>query len=542
MADIALRIRGTAPAVGEDATGRRAAALIAAFAERHVPLTPSLARALAAMEDAPAPAASPVWGHGFRRAGEAVGMARVIGGTRFWAGATAAFRQGVAEPVLRRASASCGAAELFGAADLSAGERAQVTGWATRFEAEVGLLLAEGDRMGQGFWAETAVRLHGAALWQAERRAGQTARLLGRPLLVREPEPLLCRLLFEAEPAFPETFRLRRRRQRSRSVSDRKRSGVRPKEGGVAGIRVTTQLEDLPDAILSELILPPELIANRLLHEGVLVRHRPPFRQPRRDLLSVCLCDRQTRDPMSAVVKAAWADAAIRLQILLAQAGLAKSDLIWSEQTPVGLDAEVIRVETAPAQKGLDPIRMEGAFRRRRVFESGLLPGFADTLSGQANGVETTETPGFDDTVTALVRTGMARLHTRLRVGTGRLGHARDIGHRPGDYFRRVVQMVLPATHPDAARVAEDWPAVATALRAACRRAFDADALVNVVVLPERFEAGARFLAAGDTVATDIGETLVPGECDEIEAVNRTLGALSALFMDSIMEAVDAGA
>jgi len=537
MAGMALWITRTVPDLGGDPTGRRAAALMAAFAERHVPLPPKLARALAALEEAPVPAASPVWGQAFLRAGEAVGMARVIGGTQFWAGAVAAFRKVVAEPVLRRAAVACGTAQLCGEADLAAGEGALETDWAARFEVEVARLLTDGDRMGQGFWAETAVRLHGAALLQAERRAGQIGRQLGRPQVMPEQEPLLCRLMFEAEPDFPESFRLRRRRQRSRSVSDRKRSGIRPKEGGVAGIRVTTQLEDLPDAMLSELILPPELIANRLLHEGVLVRHRPPFRQPKRDLLSFCLCDRQARDPASAVAKAAWADAAIRLQIWLAQAGLAKSDLIWAEQVPIGLNADVIRVETAPEQKRLDPTRMEGLFRRRRLFEAGLLPSFADTLSGRANGIG--GDAGIDETVRALVKTGVERLHTRLRVGTGRLGHAEDLGHRPGDYFRRVVLMVLPATHPDAGRVAEDWPSVATALRAACRRAFDAEALVNVLVLPDGIEAGARFVAAGDTVLSDDAEITVPEDHDGIEAVNRTLGALSALFIDTIMEAVD---
>lgn len=540
MSGIELRISADCAIGNKDATSGRANALIRAFAERHVPLTARLAQEMARFEGTQVPVEDPGWGRGFARAGEAIGMSRVIGATAFWAGAVTDFRLSVAEPVLRRAAAECGAATLCGAAGLAADGSVGVTqDWTRHFETHVDRLLGETDAMGRGFWIETAVCLHGAAMRSAERRAGLVGRHFGRRPLSPEPDPLLCRLMFEAEPAFPEDFRINRRKHRSHAVSVRKRSGYRPKEGGVSGIRASTQLEDLPDAMFSELMLPPELMINKLLHEGILVRHRPPFRQPKRDLLSLCLCDRRVLGQGTGLVKAAWADAALRLQMILAQMGLQRSDLIWSERTSLGVAADVLRVEAVDLVRGLDPMLLQGESRTDRLARSGLLPGFVDTLAATepAGGLGESEE---SEALVALVRGGLDRLHTRFRVGTGHLGKAKDVRHRPGDYFRRVVFVVLPDSHPDAGRIRTDWPSVRTGLRADLKKTIEEDAVIAVLVVPSRIVAGARFVAGGDTVPVELQEILVPDDLPEEEALNAVLGGLSALFIQATMEAVDA--
>ncbi len=540
MSGIALRISNDHAFGVGGVTGGRAEVLIRAFSERHVPLTPRLAQDMARLEDTKVPLDDPGWGRGFARAGEAIGMPRVIGATPFWAGAIAVFRLSIAEPVLRRAAAECGAITLCGAADLADdGPARESQDWVRRFEAHVGQLLGEIDAMGRGFWIEAAVCLHGAAMRSAERRAGLVGRHFGRRPLPPEPDPLLCRLMFEAEPTFPEDFRLRQRKQRSHAVSVRKRSGYRPKEGGVSGIRASTQLEDLPDAMLSELVLPSELMINKLLHEGILVRHRPPFRQPKRDMLSLCLCDRRALGQGTCLVKAAWADAALRLQMLLAQMGLQRSDLIWSERTELGVAADVLRVEAVELVRGLDPMLLHGETRTDRLARSGLLPGFLDTLAA----IEPPGDPGkpeANEEFSALVRGGLDRLHTRFRVGTGHLGKAKDVHHRPSDYFRRVVFVVLPDSHPDAARIGTDWPSVRTGFRADLKKTIEEDAVITVLVVPSKIVAGARFVAAGDTVPVELQEIPVPDDLPEDEALNAVLGGLSALIIQTTMEAVDA--
>jgi len=540
MSGIELRISADCAIGNKDAASGRVNALIRAFAERHVPLTVRLAQDMARFEGVQVPVEDPGWGRGFARAGEAIGMSRVIGATAFWAGAVAVFRLSIAEPVLRRAVAECGAATLCGAAGLAAdGPVSETQDWTWRFETHVDRLLGETDAMGRGFWIEAAVCLHGAAMRSAERRAGLVGRHFGRRPLPPEPDPLLCRLMFEAEPAFPEDFRIKRRKQRSHAVSVRKRSGYRPKEGGVSGIRASTQLEDLPDAMFSELMLPPELMINKLLHEGILVRHRPPFRQPKRDLLSLCLCDRRVLGQGIGVVKAAWADAALRLQMILAQMGLQRSDLIWSERTSLGVAADVLRVEAVDLVRGLDPMLLQGDSRTDRLARSGLLPGFVDTLAAiePAGGLGESEE---SETLAALVRGGLDRLHTRFRVGTGHVGKAKDVRHRPGDYFRRVVFVLLPDSHPDAGRIRTDWPSVRTGLRADLKKTIEEDAVIAVLVVPSRIVAGARFVAGGDTVPVESQEILVPDDLAEDEALNAVLGGLSALFIQATMEAVDA--
>jgi hypothetical protein len=243
------------PATGQAPPPARAAALRAAFAERHVVLTPELAVRLAVLETAEAPTDAPLWGQAFRLAGQAVGQEQAVGRSRFWRGAVPAFHVLVAEPVLRRAMAACDGAGLAGAADLPpAHGLARPDRWQERFDGAVRQLLSGPDAMGRGFWIETAVRLQAAAWRDARSRAGHVPHRIGLHAVPPEADPLLCRLLFEAEPSFPEAFRLDSRRMRARQKSQRKRSGHRPKEGGVSGIRTSTIIDDLPDALISELI------------------------------------------------------------------------------------------------------------------------------------------------------------------------------------------------------------------------------------------------------------------------------------------------
>lgn len=518
----------------------RVAALVRAFAERHVVLTPDLAAALAALETAQAQAEAPIWGQAFRLAGQAVGQEQVVGRSRFWGGALPSFHVLVAEPVLRRAMAACDGAGLAGAADLP-GRRdgPRPDRWQARYDAVVRQFLSDPGMMGRGFWVETAVRLQIAAWREAQLRAGHLSQRLGLHAVAPEADPLLCRLLYEAEPAFPESFRLDSRRIRAWQKSQRKRAGHRPKEGGVSGIRTSTILDDLPDALISELVLPSRLVVDRLLHEGLIVRHRPPYRQPRRDLLMLGLADRRADGAAGAIVKAAWADAAIRLQILLGQMGLPLSDLVWAEARATGLAADLLRVEDAEASVGLDPIRLQGPLRAARLFRSGLMPGFPDTTG--ATDPLPADAEGQGDLMQQLARSGLRRLQIRHRVEGGRLGPGADITHRPADYARRIAVVVLPPGSDLAQRAGSDWTAVRGQIRATLARVMEEDTRLIAVLLPRDIAPGHDFSIVGDLIAGGRIDAAPAADTPPAEAINQVLGHLSASLIAAVVEAVDAG-
>ena len=361
------------------AAALRDRALLSAFSERHLPLTPDLAKSLARLESAPIPGADLGWGRAFVRAGEAMGIAGQVG-SAFWAAAMPVFATSVVEPILRHAAQKVGHILLVGTAGLSVFSDPRISDSAAQIDAAVNAALGDVAVMGRGFWIVTGVALHGAATRATEARAGLACAKPGAGRLMPEPDAALCRLLFETEPVFPDDALARQRRQKARAKSMRKRSGIRPKEGGVAGIRASRRIEDFPDAMLSELILPIPVLANRLLHEGLLIRHRPPMREPKRDLLSTCFCDARGGNDATSLVKAAWADAGLRLRLILVQLGLAHSDLIWAEAGPFSPMAAVLRTEEVTVRAGLDPMRFGGPLRADMLMRAGLLPGFTDTL------------------------------------------------------------------------------------------------------------------------------------------------------------------
>jgi len=518
----------------------RAASLIAAFAERHVVLTPGLAARLADLEIADAPADVPVWGQAFRLAGQAVGQDAVVGRSRFWRGAVSAFPVLVAEPVLRRAMAAVEGAGLSGAADLpQASGNGCPDGWRARFDEMVQRFLSASEMMGGGFWMETAVRLQAAAWRAAQSRAGRTPRRLGLHAVAPEADPLLCRLLFEAEPEFPESYRLDSRRIRAREKSQRKRAGHRPKEGGVSGIRTSTNLDDLPDVLISELVLPPRLVVDRLLHEGLIVRHRPPYRQPKRDLLILGLADRRSDGLAGVIAKAAWADAAIRLQILLGQMGLPLSDLIWSEARATGFAADLLRVEDAEASVGLDPILLQGSLRAARLFRSGLMPGFPDT-TGATDPIPA-DAEGIEDTLLHLARIGLRRLQVRHSIDSGRLGPGADIAHRPADYARRVAIVVLPPGSELAVRAGTDWKGARGQVSATLARVMEENTRLIGLLPPREVAPGASFAVVGDLIPDGTVEAMLDPDVPAADAVNRVLGTLSATLILAVLGALDAG-
>ena len=505
----------------------RGAAVLAAAHERHCPMTPALADALDRLERSAIPALDAGWGRAFRLMGEAIGRPDKIGRSAFWGRGMAAFLPRVAEPVLRRAAQVAGHVPLAGPAALDDGSGQDLSQAVKGIEATVSQLLSTPEGMGRGFWIMAMLAVQGAAREAA--RPGISARSSTKAAgLLAEPDPVVGRLLFEVPPVFDEMATRRwQRRVRARSV--RKRSGIRPKEGGVAGIRPSRQIDDLPDAVMSEFVVPEPVFANRLLNEGLLVRHRPPLREPKRDLLSVMLMDRRLdTSGLGGLVKAAWADAAIRLRIALGAVGRESSDLLFAEQTALRRTEAALRVDDGARLSLADPLALTPQDRAGLLLESRLLPDFVNSLP-QAQAPSGSP---FPDLLPAALR-ALAPLPAQ----PGERG--RLLIPRPSDYAHRLTMFCLPAWTEEGRLAATDWSGFRAQRVAMTTRHYSSPTILAALLLPKRM-GDDGFVAISDLPALQKAEIMPPAEGSDQLRLARTLGDLSGWLMDVTLGALDA--
>lgn len=416
-------IIGSGPHLADPAAAR----LRASFAERHVPLPGPMAEALARLLAARQPLLDPVWGRAFTCMAQALGVSGAVAGQQVMKGVLDRFLVVVAEPVMREAARRAKALPLAGPAPMPAATHRwpEVESAVTE---QAMAALADASVMGLPFWAHVGLDLAGAAQQRARARARLTYQTVAP-----ECDPLLTALVFLHPPQFDAALRREKLRRKARQTSARRRAGIRPKEGGVAGILQSRQFDDLPDALISELILPRGLVANKFLHEGLLVRHRPPRRDPKRDLLALTLLRAAPGDAMATLVKAAWADAAIRLRVALAQMGLANSDLVWGEP---GANQSLDCALDLPGLARLPPLMIEGKARADMLLRSGLFPAHAALTLPPLDEVEHDLAAGL-----------------RAALAPPGLAHRRAPAAVAQDYGRRFVLVA----RPHRGRGAPDW-------------------------------------------------------------------------------------
>ena len=187
--------------------------------------------------------------------------------------------------------------------------------------------------------------------------------------LIERLDPLVARDHLRRESYVPRVIR---------RAEDRR--GERPKEGGVAGIRSSRRLDDLPDMLWSQLALPEPMLLDRLANTGFLVRHRPPPLDKKRDLLFFGVMPKGWDEALAPIAKACWFDAALRVGILLRKAGLERSDFVWLEGDQVGgLRSSAVPLELAPFSKEIRSADVNPALRRSFLGSLDWLPGFLDS-------------------------------------------------------------------------------------------------------------------------------------------------------------------
>ena len=301
--------------------------------ERHIGISPDLARELASVSRG---SGGSVWDAALDQ------MSAVLVAGEAHAGRTAALWRAMplfaltsrlAAPLLQRACESVGITVLFGRLALRDSrapfDQSDYSGYVKDLRAAAVDLIDGSGGMGTPFWRDCAESLFGAAARLGGREVAPGP--LGFPAGMSDIDRILLTFLSELKPVFTGIGRrpslLRRRMVRSEA----ERIGTRPKEGGVSGVRFSHSADDFDTMLLSEFLSPKALMADKLLNQGFLVRHRPPIQRPRWDALIVGIVPHSDCCDSDRLVKAAWIDAAFRTAIILKRSGFGRSELRWIE-------------------------------------------------------------------------------------------------------------------------------------------------------------------------------------------------------------------
>jgi hypothetical protein len=253
------------------------------------------------------------------------------------------------------------------------------------------LASTEGDETQQFFWDKVAFELIAAA--HTDTALPSRGPRDSEPLNGMAPPDIDTGVLYfvkTLEPKFGQRTRSALPRLRQQQANFRK---VPLKQGGVRGIRMTRSMADISDRLMSELIQPPIIRLDRLANSGFLIRHRPPPLDNRRDMLLVGLALQGAAESGMAFAKAVWLDAAERIAILMARAGIQKTDIAhitrWDDEAVTRVAVAVDK--PSPYRKDLDAFAFGPRERLAMLRAHGWLPAFLDNKPRLLRSVDRTE-------------------------------------------------------------------------------------------------------------------------------------------------------
>jgi hypothetical protein len=543
--DITLISRAEAEHAWPVTADARARSIFEALHDRHVPVTPALSMALARMETTTDPAAIRPWGRAYGHAGAALGLGGRFGRTAHWARLGDVFISAVAEPLLRRAARAAGVVHIV---TPGGGPRRDSAGYGAacaRIEAAIDAMLDAPETAGAGFWSHAGAKLHAAY-----RHRVSAALTRGDQELPPSPDPLVCRLVFDVEPELPQSTAAPKRPLRSKARSERSRSMIRPREGGVEGIVHTRRPDDLGEALLTSYAYPPELLLSRLLEEGFLIPHRPPLRRPRRHLLALAFNTSPLGAGPGAVAKAAWIDASLRLGVLLGAQNLRETEFGWCDLMETGLLPAAVSVSTIATKETarLDPFMLGGDLRRSMAARSTLLPSALAGLPARPWREGRLEDRPRDAMRALLGECARARL-AGAAIGRGAEARAAAMPrHADAAEYATTVALRITLGHADGARRVTEWrDDRATFLHAhgliGARSGGAPDSLrlrAGQMLLPEQVAPGHAFRVASD--GDPVERAIAPDpDLAPAPALAALIGALSEWFMGQITQALDEG-
>ncbi|MEM7132691.1 MAG: hypothetical protein AAF702_40690 [Chloroflexota bacterium] len=310
--------------------------IVTSFHNRHVGVSPDLAAGLAQLLLDPSKMMNPPepWGAVLKRLKTELGfqddrperseqgLSSASFGFAFFTNPTySALR--IFMPLLLTICRQVGESYLFCADEVDDGiSKGDYLAYAQTLADAVQTVAASEDDQYQIFWKERAITLSSLTR-PSERNHAQS-----NPL--PEMDPVALRLLLTLNPSL-STAQTAKKLPRLVTPLNRQRSLTR-KEGGVDGVHMTRRIEDINNILISELLNPTPVLADRILNTGFLAIERPPERVKLRDVLIAALMPADVQQGMSAdFLKACWFDCLMHLSVLLRQHKLHQSEFRWIE-------------------------------------------------------------------------------------------------------------------------------------------------------------------------------------------------------------------
>lgn len=294
-----------------------------------------------------------------------------------------------------------------------------------------------------------------------------------------------------------------------------------PKQAGVVGIHTSSRLDDIEDMLLSEFMVPPVLLADKLLNSSFMAKHRPPPFDERKQVAILGIALDQPSNEAVALAKTCWLDAVFRLAIILLRNELGASQLRFGQSiSDVGMVRSGVRVDAHRPLADLDPSTATRTQMRRFLSDGGWLPAFLSLLPDLAGSNSK--------------RPGKGRFHS----------------------WQEELQAALEALFPEAFDLEREGPRFKAALlvafkvvdlAAAAQRAPDLVAghggmglFSSLLECPQHLNAGAAFVfhdPAGRSHAISIGGE--EGKPASTEALNETAAQLISVIFQFYWENID---
>lgn len=362
---------------------RLAHAIVVTLHDRHVGITPSLAAELAPLLLDPAARPKPhsLWAAVTTRlASELAPPDRArIGGQPATAPAFGLLLAArplyvilrLALPLVETACRRLGRSYLFCADDVPASDSANdYAAYASELAKTIASLAQEQEEPVKLRWQDWALTLssltRGGDLNHPHDQALAATDLPALGMLLRlDPE------LSSAATHAPKVRNLARQRQ----IYNRQL-----KEGGIDGIRLTQDVDEIDTILLSEFLNPPLILADRLANSGFLAIRRQPKPVKLRDVLVAALMPGETRtQPSADLVKACWFDCMARLSLILRQNDLHQSEFRWIEGDAFGRERhQALLLRTIPQFEQTPERSFSPNYRQSFLTALRWLPSYLD--------------------------------------------------------------------------------------------------------------------------------------------------------------------
>ena len=341
-----------------------------AIQDRHVPITPLLAESLADMTRKGFPGQHQIWGRAFENAGAAIGISRRLGNASIWRDTIIGFIQHIAEPIIRTAASRIGSVVLVAKHPinievLKLQNHNHYKNYSAELEKCVDELLDDPEIMGHTFWVMAGIAMLAMLHYRPNTKSDKELPFT---------DSLVASLFYELEPDLSSGGQFLKRYIQQTIRSKFKRLGIRPREGGVQGVIHSRRMEELGEALPSWMIVPKELRVLKLVEEGFFLTNRPPVRRPLRDILALTFVEGNPTSEILQIVRTAWLDATIRLQFILSDKKLTKSELILCDCTDVGISTNALSAENTTDFTEINPITISGSYRAHLLSTSTLCP------------------------------------------------------------------------------------------------------------------------------------------------------------------------